>query len=99
MKRVVDGTVSQLWIELLKEADLCADYAQEAANCGRFCAACGLIMTADALCERALANGATCGQRVEIESAVASRRGFYQDEVEKLVECAVLRRLKSGGKQ
>lgn len=79
--------------QLLQEADLCADYARDAADCGRFCAACGLILTASALCNRALeASGARC------EAEVASRLGFYQDEVDRLLEAAIARRLdKNGG--
>lgn len=81
------------WQQLLQEADLCADHARDAASCGRFCAACGLIMTASALCNRALESpDVRCAQR-EVEGEVASRLGFYQDEVDRLLESALTGRL------
>lgn len=85
------------WQQLLEEADLCADHAQSAANCGRFCAACGLLMTASALCNRALQSPDVRCFASEVEGAVARRLGFYQDEVDKLLEAAVTRRLEKNG--
>ncbi len=78
-----------IWQQLLAEADLCARYATEAAQCGRFCAACGLILTADALCRRALGATSNRSEQNVIESEVVPRLGFYQNEVGRLLEQAV----------
>lgn len=78
------------WQQLLQEADLCADYARDADQCGRYCAACGLILTASALCNRALESAEA---RCEVEAEVMGRLGFYQDEVDRLLEKSIARRL------
>ncbi|RYX83137.1 hypothetical protein EON83_16445 [bacterium] len=78
-----------LWKQLLEEADLCASHAQDAASCGRFCAACGLIMTANALCARALESPSAKCELPIVEGAVAERMGFYQDEVDRLLNRSV----------
>ncbi len=85
------SSASQLpaWQQLLEEADLCAAHAQDAAQCGRYCAACGLILTANALCARALESPSARRELLTVESAVASRIGFYQDEVDRLLEHTV----------
>lgn len=81
------------WRQLLDEADLCATHAREAAQCGRFCAACGLLITANALCLRALESPSARSELLVVEGAVTSRLGYYQDEVDALVERAVAKRL------
>ncbi|BCM93744.1 hypothetical protein IAD21_05635 [Abditibacteriota bacterium] len=85
-----------VWKQLLEEADLCASHAQDAAQCGRFCAACGLILTANALCARALESPSAKCELLAVEGAVASRMGFYQDEVDRLLNRAMQGHLQKG---
>lgn len=90
------ATQLPVWQQLLEEADLCASHAQEAAQCGRFCAACGLILTANALCTRALETPVSTCELRAIEVAVAVRMGFYQDEVDRLLNRSVQNHLPKG---
>ena len=83
------------WRDLLSEADECAVLSREAASSGSFCAACGLLLTADALCRRALNGRCGAAEDLSREAAVNFRRGIYQNEVDHLIESAVRVRLAS----
>ena len=90
------GTGSIDWRDLLSEADECAVLAREEASKGCYCVACGLLLTADALCRRAMKRQCGAAEDLSREAAVNYRRGVYQHEVDQLLDSAVRAKLSTG---